>query len=132
LPLRAASAANQPADSPPLGVLVAECFSGERPWPHVCGRAAELARVAGPALANALAHHALPLLPLQQRLAEIGHVFSRRPVAAASACLVLAAAIMLLAVVPADFSVPAEGTLQPQVRRSLFAPADGVVTEVRA
>jgi multidrug efflux pump subunit AcrA (membrane-fusion protein) len=37
---------------------------------------------------------------------------------------------VLLAVVPAGFSIEARGTLQPQVRRHLFAPADGVVESV--
>jgi HlyD family secretion protein len=132
MPLRPVSTANQPTDSLPLGVLVAERFGDERPWLQMRERAAELARAAGPALANALEHHALPLLPLQQRVAKISHALSQRPVAAALCGLALAAAIVLSAIVPADFSVQVEGTVQPEIRRSLFAPADGVATEVRA
>jgi multidrug efflux pump subunit AcrA (membrane-fusion protein) len=83
-------------------------------------------------LGNSLKHHSLPLLPLQTRLARFWYSISRRPTAAVLGLVGLAAAVTLLAVVPADFTVQAEGTLQPQVRRNLFAPSDGVVEEVRA
>jgi len=44
--------------------------------------------------------------------------------------LVLAAAIGALFSIPTDFSIQADGTLQPVVRRRLFAPEDGVVRRV--
>lgn len=116
----------------PIGVLVAESFAEDPSLPTWSGRAGEVARAGGPALANALAHHALPLRSLQERLAKVVERISRRPMAAALGSLALVAACALLAVVPADFSVPAEGTVQPQVRRNLFAPADGVVAELNA
>jgi hypothetical protein len=43
---------------------------------------------------------------------------------------ILAAATALLVMLPVDFTVEAEGSLQPQLRRNLFAPADGVVEQV--
>jgi len=133
IPLRHASAASQPQDqAPPHGMLVVESFVADRPLGTLSERAGELARLSGSALGNALTHHALPLLPLQTRLARLASTLSRRPIAVALGAVGLAAAIALLAIVPADFTVQAEGTLQPQVRRNLFAPSDGVVEEVRA
>jgi multidrug efflux pump subunit AcrA (membrane-fusion protein) len=136
LPLRHAaeepqSSAHAPPPVPPHGMLVVESFVADRPLETLSERADELARLSGSALGNALTHHSLPLLPLQTRLAKLIGAISRRPIAALLGLFVLTAAIALLAIVPADFTVEAEGTLQPQLRRNLFAPSDGVVEEVR-
>lgn len=132
-PLRAVPTDALKAVPPAIGILVAESFAEDLPLPTLMsGRAGDVARAGSPALANALTHHALPLRSLQERLANLLERISRRPLAVALGSLALATLIVLLAVIPADFSVPAEGTVQPQVRRNLFAPADGVVAEVRA
>jgi len=132
IPLRQASRESQAHDqAPPHGMLVVESFVADRLPETLSDRAGELARLSGPALGNALTHHSLPLLTLQTRLARLGSTISRRPIAVVLGALGLAAAIALLAIVPANFTVQAEGTLQPQVRRNLFAPSDGVVEEVR-
>src|SRR5206468_2938308 len=47
---------------------------------------------------------------------------------------VLVAALIIatgLAIVPADFTVPARGTLQPAAQRDVFADVDAVVRAVR-
>jgi multidrug efflux pump subunit AcrA (membrane-fusion protein) len=111
-------------------MLVAESFAARQPRGLLLERASELARLSAPALSNALTYHALPLLPLQTRLARLMSILLRRPVAAVLAVIVVAALIAILALVPADFSVEVEGSLQPQRRRELFAPSDGVVEEV--
>ncbi len=117
----------------PLGkfaLLIAESFVAEVPRETLVARTHELAQISGSALENALAHHALPLLPLQQRIAAAAGVLSQRPIAALMAVAAAVLGVVLLAVVPADFTVQAEGELQPQLRRNLFAPSDGVVEEV--
>ena len=43
---------------------------------------------------------------------------------------VLAAGVALLIVIPADFTLFADGTLQPVLQRHVFAPSDGVVDEL--
>ncbi|MCI0361920.1 MAG: efflux RND transporter periplasmic adaptor subunit, partial [Planctomycetaceae bacterium] len=132
IPLRRPDAESKSSDiAPPHGLLVAESFV-EQPVDTLAERAGQLARLSGSALGNALAHHALPLLPLQKRLAKMLSTISRRPIAVALSVAALAVAITLLAVVPADFTVEVEGTLQPQVRRNLFAPSDGIVEVVHA
>jgi len=116
----------------PLGMLVAESYSAERSFDALVERTGELARLAAPAMANALAHHELPLLGLQTRLARWLSAISRRPVAAALVLAVILAVVALLLFVPADFDVEVQGTLQPLQRKNLFAPSDGVVEEVIA
>jgi biotin carboxyl carrier protein len=82
-------------------------------------------------LNNALAHQSIPFLPLQRRLVNLGNAAGRQPVATLLGVLGLTTALALLALVPADFTVQVEGSLQPQVRRHIFAPSDGVVEDVR-
>ncbi len=114
------------------GMLVAESFSAGQRDELLWGRTTDLARLSGPALGNALAHHSLPLLPLQARLARLASTLARRPVAAVLGVGVVIAIVTLLAVVPADFAVEVDGSLQPQRRSHLFAPSDGVIDEVLA
>jgi multidrug efflux pump subunit AcrA (membrane-fusion protein) len=114
----------------PTGMLVAESFAAGLPLEHLVQRSGELAQLSASALGNALAHHHLPLLPLQMRAAALLATISRRPVAALLAVLCVATAVALLATVPADFTVEVTGQLQPQKRQNLFAPSDGVVAEV--
>ena len=130
--LRPAQIDSRSSASPPIGVLIAESFAVDQPFSLLDGRAEEVARAGGSALANALRYQAMPLRSLQERLSNVFERISHRPVAIALGVCAFGFSIALLAIVPADFSVPAEGTVQPQVRRHLFAPADGVVAEVRA
>jgi multidrug efflux pump subunit AcrA (membrane-fusion protein) len=133
IPLCHASSESPPSDrSPPQGLLVAESFSAGQPDEVLWAHTAELARLSSSALGNALSHHSLPLLSLQTRLARLASNIAKRPVAAVLGVGVVTALITLLAVVPADFAVQVDGSLQPQRRSHLFAPSDGVIDEVLA
>jgi multidrug efflux pump subunit AcrA (membrane-fusion protein) len=114
-----------------LGALVLDRFDGE-PLGETCRqRATVVAEHAALALRAALAQQRLPLSGLGrwlQRWAGIGRR-SRRRVAAALA--VLAAVVLGLLVIPADFTIEAHGTLEPAARREVFASADGIVDEIR-
>jgi len=118
--------------APPHALLIAESFIAGQPLTTLSERAGELARLSNSALGNALAHDSLPLLPLQTRLAKLLTTLSHRPISAALCVAGVALALTLLAVVPADLTVEVEGTLQPQARRNLFAPSDGIVELVHA
>jgi hypothetical protein len=113
------------------GLMLVESFAAEIPLERLVERASEFSRWGQVALGNALEHHAIPFLSLQTRLASAAGVLTRRPLTAALVVLSLVAVVVALAVVPADFTVQVEGTLQPQVRRHSFAPSDGVVENVR-
>jgi multidrug efflux pump subunit AcrA (membrane-fusion protein) len=133
IPLCQPAPESQPHDGrPPHGLLIAESFTAAQPPELLLERASELARLSAPVLGNALAYHALPLLPLQTRLARWLSAIWRRPVLSALVVATAAALFAILALVPADFSVEVEGSLEPQRRRELFAPSDGVVEEVLA
>ena len=112
------------------GALIAESFDERLDVSRFRERTQDVARHGGAALLAALDHHDLPLLPLQVKIARLLRMLRRRRVAVAMAVALIVAIVGLLAVVPADFSVEARGTLQPKVRRHLFAPADGVVESV--
>jgi multidrug efflux pump subunit AcrA (membrane-fusion protein) len=129
-PLDAADA--PPRDGlPPFGLIIAESFAAEYPLERLVERTSEFARWSQSALGNALQHHAIPFLSLQTRLGSLASALARRPIAAALGVLGLATILITLAVVPAEFYVQVEGTLQPQVRRHLFAPSDGVVEDLQ-
>jgi multidrug efflux pump subunit AcrA (membrane-fusion protein) len=130
IPLPVATADPLPQPSPPA-VLIAESFGTDQPFDALAARADDLARMSGLALHNALTHAALPLLSTQKKLATAARVISQRPVWAILGLTAAVLAVLLLAIVPADFVVEANGELQPKRRRNLFAPADGVVEVVR-
>jgi multidrug efflux pump subunit AcrA (membrane-fusion protein) len=110
-------------------VLIAEQFDAQhgelfRP------RLADVADVAASALTNALEVHRLPLGWL---LRPVGALKERltaswpRYLFAASGVV---AAVVALCIVPADFNIETAGTLQPAVRRDVFAPRSGLVDQV--
>ncbi|MBW3595735.1 MAG: efflux RND transporter periplasmic adaptor subunit [Planctomycetes bacterium] len=116
-------------DDPPLGVLIVEHFSS-RLDEEARHRAELLAPHAAAALAPALELDRIPLAGLWRRMGSVAwlRTLPKWAVAAAVAALVIAA----LATIPADFAVEASGQLQPQLRRHVFAPSDGVVVELLA
>ena len=114
----------------PLGWLVAECFSAERPVAELCAAAETAARLAAPALTNARDYRDLPLRRLGEALRgwTSRRAFGRTAVRAS--LVVLAAAALLL--VRTDLRIEARGTLEPRARRHVFAPVDGVVVDLDA
>jgi hypothetical protein len=113
-----------------VGALVAEQFSaasiaGEL-IPHV-GRQAENA------LGNALEHHEVFLLPLWKALGRFRWLMSTENLPrTAMVALTIVTVLAALVLIPADFELSAEGTLQPESRRHVFSQADGVVDELLA
>jgi multidrug resistance efflux pump len=93
-------------------------------------RLVQTAEVSATALYNALEVDWLPLAwllrPLGAARNRVAASLPRYVLAAAA----IAAAIAILILVPADFNVEATGTVQPVVRREIFAPRDGLVEQV--
>jgi multidrug efflux pump subunit AcrA (membrane-fusion protein) len=115
------------------GALVAEAFTtgvDKSLWPD---RLATIAKPSSLALANAQQYESVPLARVWQYLRPRGGMFQRRRlvrVAAATFAVVALAAAMAL--VPADFRIEARGELRPERRAEVFAPSDGIVSEVDA
>jgi multidrug efflux pump subunit AcrA (membrane-fusion protein) len=112
------------------GIVIAESFDERLDSNLFRERTHDVARHGGTALLAALTHHDLPLLPLQVKIGQLLRIMRQRRVALLLTVAFVVAVAGLLAVVPADFSIEVRGTLQPKVRRHLFAPADGVVESV--
>lgn len=130
VPLR--SPASAPAKTPRriLGMLVAERFTETADSDKLPARLRMLVPHAESALAAALTHHQVPLLRLQLALGRVLNQVRERPVSTFVLAAFILAAIAALVGIPADFTVQATGTLQPEQRRHLFAPLDGVVDEL--
>ena len=108
-----------------IGALVVEGYTGTL-LPEARQRAEVLTQQIAPALERALEWESVPARPLVRLWMN---VFGRRGQATrrkmAFWSLMVAAIAALFIWVPADFRVPAEGTLQPTVRRHLYAPLSG-------
>ena len=115
--------------SRPQFVLIAEQFDsrdGElrRDWLF------EIGEVSTTALYNALAVDRMPLGWLLRPLGQLKEAVAAHLSRTAIIVAAIAAAIGSLILVPADFNIEAPGTMQPTVRRDVFAPRGGVVDEV--
>ena len=113
----------------PAFVLIAEQFDsreGElrRDW------LVEIAEVCSTALYNAREADRLPFRWLVRPLGKLTHaVAAHLPLTLLGVAAAVAAVVALMKV-PADFNIEATGTLQPVVRRDVFAPRSGIVDEV--
>jgi multidrug efflux pump subunit AcrA (membrane-fusion protein) len=131
LPLAIGSSAAEANGSGVFGAIVVESFSS------TLDEATRDQTVAlGPhialALHNALTLENLPLRRLSQAMeAIVSLVGGKRWTATALTLAAIGAAVAGLALVPADFSVEAGGTLQPLNIHDIFAPDDGIVAELR-
>jgi hypothetical protein len=115
----------------PLGALIIEQLGDSRIGPSIRSRAGTVAQHSAAALAHALQHHNLPLLPLWRMCGRLTWFLRGRAMPWTMVCLSLVAASALaLALIPADFDVAASGKLQPVERRDVFARIDGDVMDV--
>lgn len=115
----------------PIGALIVEQLREGRATETLRTRAALVAQHSSAALANALDHSNLFLLPVWKALGQATWLVRGRTLP--KTLLVgglLAAAIYLLAALQTEFVVSAQGKLQPVERRDVFAPHDGTVQAV--
>lgn len=139
LPPQPDSAASPPAGnrqhrrSQPVGALLLERFEATGQSGQLRQRADVVARQSSIALANALEYSSLPLLSLLKFTGRIGwHLKLRQLPRTVTVLGMLAAAVSALVLVPGDFTVDGRGQLQPAVRRSVFATADGVISRLNS
>ena len=86
---------------------------------------AEVCRHAATALANAAVHESHGLRGPWLRWKALPQSRRARVIVAVSAAILLA-----LVIIPADLELEAHGQVQPTRRQSVYAPADGIVTQV--
>lgn len=116
---------------PPVGAIIVEQIEDARPREGMLQRVEVVGEHGGTALANAIEHNSLFLMPVWR---TIGHskvlVTARNLPKTLAAVLALAAAIVALIVVPWDFNIEAKGSLQPVTKNSVFAKVNGEIMSV--
>jgi multidrug efflux pump subunit AcrA (membrane-fusion protein) len=139
LPLVALPGGKKPADDTNksqsrnklVGAIIIEQLSDAKATDLLRSRSELVAEHSAAALANALEHSGLFLMPLWKVLGKVASLFlGGNLVKTAAVAALLGGAIYALAVIPADFEVAARGKLQPAERRDVFARIDGDVVNV--
>ena len=112
----------------PLGMLIIEQFDNGRFEPPQRERILAVARHSAVALSSARTYQSIPFRPTLEALGRVRWFAQARQLPKTAAAVAVAAAVILaLVFVPADFDITAHGQLQPERRREVFAPADGIV-----
>lgn len=115
-----------------IAAIVVEQFTSgqvEEEWRR---RAETVAHRCAPALRNARAYERLPFLTLLRVIRWLlSWLVPPRLLKTVLTIAVMTGIVAALVLIPADFDLEGRGELQPKVRRDVFAPADGVVREVR-
>lgn len=115
----------------PIGALIVEQIEDARPREGMVQRVNVVCEHSALAMANALEHNNLFLLPLWRTLGKATWIVSARTLPKTIAIVV--AVLMVIAaliVVPVDFTLTGDGTLQPVLRRDVFAAVEGQVEQV--
>lgn len=117
---------------PSIGAMVVEYFEAA-PWTDLeRSRIERTAKVGTSAMNAALENEALFLLPLWRTLGKLKKSWLE-PGTKRRTYLITAAVVVVLATLflyPADYTAFSRGTMQPVVRRHIFAPQDGTVKHI--
>ncbi|MCE5303996.1 MAG: biotin/lipoyl-binding protein [Planctomycetaceae bacterium] len=115
----------------PIGALVIEQIEDSRVSGNLVQRAEVVSRHSAAALANAVEHQNLFLMPLWRAIGKSRWVVEARTLpktlSIGGAVLLV---VLLIGVWPAQFTVESKGTLEPAARQDIFAGVDGVVQEL--
>jgi hypothetical protein len=118
--------------APPFGVLIAEHFTEDWLTPVTSARTAWFGEHVALALHNTRRNDGVFLLPLWRALGDaLSRLRGSRFAMALVALLLLGAAAAVLVGHQTAYRVEGAGKLMPVVRRDIFAPWDGEVTEVK-
>ncbi len=119
------------SQEPPLGALIIEQIEDSTQHEGMMRRVNVVAEHSALALANALDHHGLFLMPVWRTLGNATFILKARMLPKTLAVLaVIAVLAACLLLIPYDFDLEGRGTLEPQDRRDVFAGIDGVVMDV--
>jgi hypothetical protein len=116
---------------PPVGALIIEQIEDNRITPGLLQRVDVVCQHSSIALANAVEHHSMFLMPVWRAIGKSRVLVSARllPKTLLAVFGVLAV-ILFLTFFPADFELHCKGTLEPVDRTEVFANTDGVVYEL--
>lgn len=115
----------------PIGALIVEQIEDSRITQSLTHRSDVVCQHSSTALANALEHQNLFLMPVWRALGKTKWIVEARtlPKTLSIAGAVLAL-VLFLCFWPADFTLEGKGTLEPVVRQKVFARVDGVVEDI--
>jgi hypothetical protein len=132
LPLkRPADPTDEEDQTEPIGALIVEQIEDSRPREGMVQRVNVVCEHSSLAMANSLEHNSLFLLPLWRTLGKASWVVSARTLPKTIAIVVaVLLLIVFLAVYPVNFTLTGDGTLQPVLRRDVFAAVEGQVDQV--
>lgn len=123
---------DQPKEvNPPVGALIVEQIEDSRVPEKLLNRVEVVSLHSSTALANSLEHQNLFLMPLWRALGKAKWVVQGRTLpktVAISGAVV--AAILILCFWQVDFVIVCKGTLEPVLRRDVFAGVDGRVERI--
>ena len=115
----------------PIGALIVEQIEDSRVTDSLMQRADVVCRHSSTALANAIEHQNLFLMPLWRSLGKLSWVVHARTLPKTlSITGGVLAVLLVVALWPARFTLEAPGTLEPALRQDVFAGVDGVVQEM--
>lgn len=116
----------------PVGALIVEQIEDSRVPEKMLHRVEVVTQHSSTALANSLEHQNLFLMPVWRALGKAKWVVQARTLPKTIGISVaVVAAILFLCFWKADFVVRSKGTLEPALRRDVFAGVDGQVIDVR-
>ena len=116
---------------PPIGALIVEQIEDSRIPDTMLHRVDVVAKHSSTALANAMEHQNLFLMPVWRALGNTRWIFHARTLPKTiSISAAVVALILCLIFVPWDFELKASGSLEPVNRSEVFAKIDGVVKSV--
>ncbi|HEY4759706.1 MAG TPA: efflux RND transporter periplasmic adaptor subunit, partial [Thermoguttaceae bacterium] len=115
----------------PIGALIVEQIEDSRVAASMVHRVEVVSRHSATALANAMEHQSLFLMPLWRALGKTRWILQARTLpktlSIGGAILIV---VLILALWPAKFEMEAKGTLEPADRRDVFAGIEGVVQDL--
>ena len=132
-PETSAATSDSHSTEPPetVGALIVERINQPGLSQSMRGLIQQVANRSTAALANALDHQRVFLMPLWQTLEKMRwFVAARRLPKTVLATAAVAALVTAACIIPADFRISAQGTLQPAKRRDVFVQEPGVVAAV--
>ena len=116
---------------PPVGALIIEQIEDNRVAPALSQRVDVVCRHSSTALANAMEHQNLFLMPVWRAIGKSRFLVKARTLPktlSISGAVVLV--LIALCIWPANFDLHSKGTTEPVDRRDVFASVDGVVDNV--
>jgi multidrug efflux pump subunit AcrA (membrane-fusion protein) len=114
-----------------IGALIVEQIESDLPAEIFRARVDLVYEHGTRAIANSLSHSNLFMMPVWRTLGKTTDLFRGRALPKTIAVATAVALVSIgLVVVPLELQLEAEGKLEPDVRREVFAPIDGEVIEV--